>query len=369
MRRSGLLLALIAAVGLLAGRPAQAQDKVIFYDHAQKKEESLTGTIEAESAAGIKINVRGAVKEVPALEVRSVAYRSKVFGAPDFRQDGKEDRAAMPSTKPDDRKRLLREALDGYQKMAPKLEDNPNARRYVEFKAAHVLAQLAREDPTQADAAIAALVKYKAAFPQGWEIVPALKLLAQMQEDKGDLDAAVQTYGELVNVPAAPRELKRESEVLVAKMLVRAGKYADAETRLKALGTSLAADDPQKPFIQVYLVQSQMAQNNLGQAEAQLKAILAGTADADVRALAHNSLGDYYQAKNQPEEAFWQYLRVDVLYGQDKNEHAKALYHLSKLFDKVKNDRERAQGCLERLMDKQYADCEYQKRAAKEKSP
>ena len=113
MTRSGLLLALIGAVGLLAGRPAQAQtqDKVIFYDHAQKKEDSLSGTIEAESAAGIKIKVGGAVKEVPALDVRSVTYRSKVFGVTDFRQDGKEDRAAMPSTKPEDRKRLLREAF------------------------------------------------------------------------------------------------------------------------------------------------------------------------------------------------------------------------------------------------------------------
>jgi predicted negative regulator of RcsB-dependent stress response len=369
MIRSVLLIAAIGGAALLAGGPARAQEKVTFYDHAQKKEDSVTGAIEAETAAGIKIKVRGAVKEVPALDVRSVIYKSDKFGVTDFRQDGKEERAAMPATKPDDRKRLLREALEGYRAMAPKLGDNPNARRYVEFKAAHVLAQLAREDPTQVEAAVAALTKYKAAYPGGWEIVPALKLLAQMQEEKGDLTAAVQTYGELINLPEAPREMKRESEILVAKMLVRGGKYADAEARLKALSTSLAADDPQKPFIQVYLAQSQIAQNNLGQAEAQLKAVLAGTADADVKALAHNFLGDYYQAKNQPEEAFWHYLRVDVLYSQEKNEHAKALYHLWKLFDKVKNDRERAQACLDRLMDKQYADSEYQKRAAKEKAP
>jgi hypothetical protein len=85
-----------------------------------------------------------------------------------------------------------------------------------------------------------------------------------------------------------------------------------------------------------------------------------------VRAAAHNLLGDYYLAKGQPEPAFWEYLYVDTLYTQDRDEHAKALYHLSTLFDKVKRDPARAKQCSERLKDKQFAGTLYQRRAAGE---
>jgi hypothetical protein len=57
---------------------------------------------------------------------------------------------------------------------------------------------------------------------------------------------------------------------------------------------------------------------------------------------------------------------VDTLYTQDRDEHAKALYHLSTLFDKVKNDRARAKQCADRLKDKQFAGTLYQRRASAE---
>jgi hypothetical protein len=119
--------------------------------------------------------------------------------------------------------------------------------------------------------------------------------------------------------------------------------------------------------VQVLLAQSQLEQNNLGAVETQVKSALAGTSDNLVRAVAHNTLGEYYLRGKQEEEAFWQFLRVDVLYNQDKAEHAKALYHLSKLFDRPRNDPARARECRDRLLDKQFAGTEYQRRAESEK--
>jgi nitroimidazol reductase NimA-like FMN-containing flavoprotein (pyridoxamine 5'-phosphate oxidase superfamily) len=58
---------------------------------------------------------------------------------------------------------------------------------------------------------------------------------------------------------------------------------------------------------------------------------------------------------------------VDQVYNTDKNEHARALYHLWKLFAQVKNDAARAEGCKERLLkDKDFAGLDYQKRAERE---
>ena len=99
-------------------------------------------------------------------------------------------------------------------------------------------------------------------------------------------------------------------------------------------------------------------------AEAQLKSALGATTDEAILAAGHNVLGDYYLKKGQPEDAFWHYLRVDVQYGSDREEGAKALYYLSQLFDKVKNDRVRARDCLTRLQDKgQFGSTEYHKRS------
>ena len=74
----------------------------------------------------------------------------------------------------------------------------------------------------------------------------------------------------------------------------------------------------------------------------------------------HNCLGDYYRLRKELEPAFWEYLKVDTLYSQDKEESAKALYYLAELFDKVKNDKVRAEECLTRLKGAPYSGTLYQ---------
>ena len=101
--------------------------------------------------------------------------------------------------------------------------------------------------------------------------------------------------------------------------------------------------------------------------EADLRKALTANDDPNLKAAAHNALGDYFRKKDNLEEAFWHYLRVDVLYPQDVTEHAKALYYLSKLFDKPKNDPLRAQQCRDKLKEDVYKGTEYQKKADAEK--
>ena len=85
-------------------------------------------------------------------------------------------------------------------------------------------------------------------------------------------------------------------------------------------------------------------------------------------ALVHNTLGDLYRVKGDKEEAFWNYLRVEVVYPQDAVEEARALYYLATLFDTVKNDPARAQECLEKLRrEDRFRSTEYRQRAEAEK--
>src|SRR2546421_350036 len=81
---------------------------------------------------------------------------------------------------------------------------------------------------------IKALTDYKTLNPAGWEIVPALKTLARLQEENGKTDDARKTYEELGDLADVPREVKMESDMLVSRLLLRGGKYADAEKKLKS---------------------------------------------------------------------------------------------------------------------------------------
>src|SRR5262249_32432557 len=158
---------------------------------------------------------------------------------------------------------LLDDALKGYKDVDAQLKDEPNPHRYLQWKIAEVLAHMSKDDPTKVDAAVAALTAYKTDFATGWEIVPCLKILAQLLEDKGAATGASQAYADLAAVPDLPKELKQESEILGVRLLLRVSKFADAEAKLKALQGGLSRDDPQRTFVDVFLVQSQMAQGKV----------------------------------------------------------------------------------------------------------
>jgi hypothetical protein len=358
MRR--LLLTAAAAVLVVGAGLAQEAEVSL----AGKK---VKGTIQEESPAGVKIKVGDEVLDLPALSIRQVTYKAKDVTAIDYRYPfGQEELATRPGVRPAERATRLENALKGFRNLDAQVVNMPAAHRYVQFKIAEVLAMQAQDDASKADAAIAALSAYQKNFPSGWEVAPALKLLAKLQEDKGDSAGAQETYRSLAKVPGIPPEIRQESTVLVARALLRAGKPADAETELKGLQAKMSTTDPQRPNVEVFLAQCRLAQGQLGQVEAPLRSALQNTSDAAVRAAAHNLLGDYYLARGQQALAFWEYLYVDTLYPQDREEHAKALYHLSTLFDTVKNDKTRAGQCANRLKDKQFAGTLYQRRLAAE---
>jgi hypothetical protein len=366
-----LRMALVAWLVLAAGRLAFGQAVTVNYlDRGTNKKASVRGTIKGDSPAGLKVESRGAVKLIPPLDVVRVAFDLKgtEVAELDYRRPfSKEDAALEPTTSDRARKKDLEEALEAYQALDAKLRNSlPSAHRYLRFKAAHVKALLAQGDANRLDDAVAALAAYRTDNPGTWEVVPCLKELAQLQEQKGDTEAAARTYAELAALPGLAREVKEQSEIWLARLLVRGHKYDQAEKKLQGLRSAMAKEDPQRGYIDVYLAQCRLGQGNLTQVEAPLKETIRTSPDANVKGLAHNLLGDYFRHRNQGKEAFWEYLKVDMLYSQDREEHAKALFYLWKLFDKEKNDPMRAAEFLEKLKGKQFAGTFYQAQALKE---
>jgi hypothetical protein len=368
MKQARLAIAVVGFV-LLCGRLLWADDMVYVQEPGKKSEDRISGTIEKETPTGIRLKTKSGVKEIPAAQITQVVYDNKSgVDAIAFRDPFKnESNALRDGTKPDKRADLLKTALLGYQELDTKLRGEANAHRYLQYKIAHVTALQAKDDPSRTDAAIAALIEFKTNNADGWEIVPALQLLARLQEEKGDAEGASKTYSDLAEVPGVPAATKLQNQLLGAKLLLRINKFTDAETKLKQIEATMAADDPQRTFVDVYVAQTQMAQGRLDGVEAKLKAAILASEDKNLRAVSHNFLGDYHRLKKESDLAFWEYLKVDTLYNDDREEHAKALYYLSQLFDKPKNDPVRAEQCLAKLKSKDFEGTLYQRMAAGDK--
>ncbi len=366
---------LLLAFYHVADRPVSAQELVYYIVPETRKEakDALRGKIKSETPGGVTIAVGKNDQTIPALDIVQIGYTTTKYAPNEFRRPYGHVISALgsdPKSKAKERRDLFAKALDGFNEMLPMLGDNPSAARYVQYRIADVQHLMAVDDPSLRPKALKALEDYTSANPGGWEIVPALKTLARMCEEDNDLPKAMSALERLADLPDAPKDLKREGNVAVSQMLMRAKDYSAAEKRLVALLDTLPPGDPQRAATQVYLVQSQVAQKKTDGAEKQLKDAIAGTGEPLLRGIAYNVLGDYYREKGQTEEAFWAYLRVDAMYNLDANEHAKSLYYLAQLFkDKKFGDRTgdpvRSKNYRDRLMDKRFAESDYQKLAEK----
>jgi hypothetical protein len=365
-----LLLATGCLCGLAIVSPASAQDEIKFFNRKTQKEESVKGMIEKETAQTIAYKLStGRKEEVPSFDVVDVIYKPPGGLAIDYRKPfQKEDKALAPTTKDDERRQLIKEALKEYADLVPRLGDQPFIKRNVEYRIARLLARAAEDEPGQLDAAVEALGKFRADNPDSWQFVPCSKLQANLRELSGNTAGAQKIYEDLAQSEALPKEARQEFRLSESRLLIRANQHEAALKKLKEVAGEMAADDPRQARIQVYFTACNAAAGKSPDAEKQLKELIAGKADNEAKALACNALGDLHLRDGKTDDAFWDYLWVDVLYSQDREEHAKALFQLSKLFDQVKKDSTRAQQCLDRLVnEKEYTGSPYQKLAAKQR--
>jgi hypothetical protein len=374
MKRTTLAAGLLACLGLLAAPAARADDSVIYNDRAMKKSVRVEGAIQEETVLGIKIRVGKDDKVIPAEDVEHVNYKLPPPNPSQTEVDNayatETVDAAKPDLTPEARAAALANAVKAYQALDKQFSGKEAAseKRYIQYRIALVAVRLAKDDPKKADDAIKALTDYKAANKGGWEILPCVRTLTALLEQKGDIKAAKEAYEELAANDALPAEVRLAGNLKAVKLLMRAGDFKGAQDKLEGVAGDLKADDPQRAYVTVYLAQSRMAQNKLDkEVEDDLKAVAAG-GDDGAKGLAHNALGEFYERAKKPDEAFWHYLRVDVLYNQDREEDARALYHLWKLFGEARKDPVKSQQCYDRLVSPAFAGTEYQTRALDEKA-
>ncbi|MBX7102949.1 MAG: tetratricopeptide repeat protein [Gemmataceae bacterium] len=326
----------VVVLVLLAGTgPTYAEDTVRYRDRTSQGEravQEVRGRIESESLAGVRIGG----KLIPADDIVDVDLEFP--GA--IRLDVKEARQAEDSRKTDD-------AIRRYRALAasPTAAGNKSLKRWLEARAAYLLAAKADAGPTELQSAVAGITKFIADYPDSWQRVPHTRTLARLYLDTNppNFDAARRAYEELSAAAGATPEVKAGSMFAVVDLLFQQKRLDEAR---KVLST-LSASDPRAA---AYQVACSVDPAQPGATIAALEAMLA-KADPGTKPTIYNLIGDCCRLDPKREkDALFAYLWVDLIYNSDPYETSKAQDSVAQLFRKMSQDdrakqyRDRARG-------------------------
>ena len=194
---------------------------------------------------------------------------------------------------------------------------------------------------TEAVNQFAALIKEN---PKGFWVPSAMTYMGQCYFSLGGADNlanALKVFQQIEQANMGPSWALR-ARLWEGKILTAQGKSEDAVQAL----TKVAVDAKEKYAdiyndTQIALAEAYISEKKYKDAEDLLKKLIDSTEKDEVRAAAHNTLGDCYMQQNKVKEARLEYLRTDVLYFMVKDQDARALYSAAECFELLK-DKERA---------------------------
>ena len=325
---------------------AIAEDDQVY----MKRGVAIAGSIAGSTPAQIAIESRGQQQAVNINEIRLVT-----FG--DEPQELRQGRARAAGGKFDS-------GLADLKRVNPASIERDIVKRDLQFYLAFCegkLALTAGGDKAKATQSMLAFVK---AAPTSFHFFDAAMLLGDLAVGQSDFAGAVKYYGAIASRAPWP-EYKMHASLAEARALVAQEKFTEAEQKFDSV-ISQKSDSPDAKR-QVLLAQVGkgrcLAETNTPQAGLELiETIIAenDATDAELFGRAYNAHGDCLQKSGKPEEALMSYLHVDVLFYSDPEIHAESLYHLSKLWAKVKKPDRAAS--TRNLLDQRYSGSIWAKR-------
>jgi hypothetical protein len=327
---------------------ASAQtDTLKFRDPEDGGEKTLTGEVK-ETPAGIVIAHAGKTTTVSPADVIALYY-SKLAGV--------DDRTRMEM--PDWDAKGGPEALANYSnvlKAVTRGSTDDRTKRFLEFKMTMLAARIAESKSgndfkTDAAAAVNGLTTFARGYSKSWEVWPAARTAARLQADLGKFSDAATTLANLAKAEGISRELQNEARLAEVDMLLRGGSALTLAPSVDALATLTALTDSQKQKLAVYRailpgVQDRTDPAKVEEAAKAVRALIDKMADP---AAAHNALGELYILANLPQKAKREFLWVEAVHNQDREEVLRALTRLCDVFDKL-NDKEHAGQYRDKLL-------------------
>ncbi len=367
-------LCIIVLVFMLVPSWALGQEKIFLKSNPTKP---LSGDVKSESPKEV---VLGKVM-VPAEDIEDIEYQVMPLGEVRLKyyrpalaaeKDASDPKKTSDPKKPQARQELLATAIKNYRETLKKLAPGQkNAARNIEYRVALLELTLAGETGTGMDKALDGLSQFVDKNADGWQITSACHLLGQLLQDAGKFAQAEEVYRKLAEAKVSDKT-RQEAQLFEAQAILRSGKHDQALKKLDAFIGKLDGDSPQAMRARViqgacFLAGKKAADDpDTKKGLDLLRKVVKDAKDSGVKALAYNTMGEWLFASEKYKEARWEFLWVDVVYNQDKNEHSRALYWLWKTFGSL-GDLDRANECFETLNERQFNGLPFQQKAQREK--
>jgi len=189
---------------------------------------------------------------------------------------------------------------------------------------------------------------------KSYHIPEAIELLGDVLLANQDYAGAQAQYKKLGKAPAP--FFKARSAILIGRSLQAEKKHQEAVAAFdRGLQAAEGNATAQTQVLEATLHRavSQSALGDVGPSTDKVKQIIAqaDTKNTKLLAQAYNALGDCYLQANEQKAARQAFLHVDLLFSSAANEHAKALYELSQLWDDLGKSA-RARDAQDRLKEK-----------------
>jgi tetratricopeptide (TPR) repeat protein len=216
----------------------------------------------------------------------------------------------------------------------------------VDYYRAFCMAHLALTEGGDKKAAEDALRDFCKEHKDSYHFYPAAELAGDVAAAAGKFPEAV-TYYTAVN-KAPWDETRIRTNVALARMLAAQGKFPEALAKYdeveKDSGTAATGEFRQQAIVgrAVCLAETGKPDEAISLIMAEKTGVIAQNDPKDTKLMArtYNALGTAYLKAGKKKEAILAFLHTDLLYFQEPDAHAEALYHLASLFqDTNKSDR------------------------------
>ena len=236
-------------------------------------------------------------------------------------------------------------AKEDFGKLQPADVGEGLIRQDLEFYMAWSEAELGLSGGDKANGATM-LMKFVEDHPNSYHYYNAVMTLGKLAAALGHHERAVEYYQKYSEAPFPGHKL-RASLAIAGSLRVQ----GDIEKALKECEkvSNIALDSPevvkQKKIANVVKA---ACLAELGKPEEGLKIIeqvlkeTSAEGSPTLYAFAYNAKGDCNRKLNKPQQALLDYLHTDLLFNQDSEAHAEALFHLSTLWREVAKNTERS---------------------------
>lgn len=317
------ILALLLAASAIEQASAQKPDQV-----TDLKKKAERGTVTKTTPSEIELDIAGVSRTFAVNEISKIT-----FG---------DEPEELANARNSIQQKNFGQAMDLLKKVDEASVDRTVVKQDVAFYKALCLVNLAiSEGGNKADAEKAMLGFVSKYGKESYHFYEAAEQLGDLAVAKGDfVAAATKFYGEKGLGGATFPEYQMRANIKAGRALQLGGKADEALAKFEA---AMSADLSTPEAKQLKLLAtagkaSCLAETGkIEEAVAIATKIIADNDPSDTRvfARANNALGLCHLKANRPKDALLAFLQTDLLFYQDSDAHAEALFHLAKLWDQM----------------------------------